>query len=146
MDFSVEMEKMLLEANVVTVATVDPLGRPNISLKSVVSVSREDPSIGYLELYDGRTARNVDSNPRICLAVSNVRDFHGYRFAGPVTVVDRGPVFQEMAAKWVEKRRRLLSLRIQDNIRKGYTGKGSEAQFPSPRSVVFLKVEEIRPL
>lgn len=146
MDFSEEMEKMLLEAGVVTVATVDSLGRPNISLKSVVSVARPELLVGYLELYDGRTAHNVEANPRICLAVSDVRDFHGYRFAGSVTVVDRGPVFREMAAKWVEKRRRLLSLRIQDNIRKGYTGKGSEAQFPSPRSVVFLKVEEIRPL
>jgi len=146
MEFTSEMEKMLLDSGVAVVATASPEGVPNAALKSVISVSREEGTIGFLDLFDGKTSRNLKANPNLSLSVFNLHEYAGYQFTGTARIAKEGNICPETLGKWQKKRWRLISQRIQRNVRQGFSGGGSEAALPAPRALISLKVENIYPL
>ena len=140
-----EMERLLLKQNVVVVGTSGPDGLPNLSLKGVVKVDLEG-SIYFLDLYRGKTRRNLERDPRVSLVVYDVPEFRGYQFAGEAELIESGPLFEETVERWKKKKTTLLSKRIIANIRKGYSSGRSELSLPTPKYLVRVKVEKIHDL
>jgi len=134
---------MLLQCNVINVATASLAGKPSISLKSVVGVDREEGLIFFMDLYDGVTGSNLRENPEICISVFDVGKLVGYRFVGVAEIHTSGELFDRMFSSWQEKRRRMISGRIQENIRRGYSPGRSEASFPEPRKLISIKVKKV---
>jgi predicted pyridoxine 5'-phosphate oxidase superfamily flavin-nucleotide-binding protein len=137
-----EMQRLLLRLNVAVVATIGPDGTPNLSLKGVVEVDPEG-SIYFLDLYEGKTRNNLEKSPKVALTVFSVKEFKGYQFKGEAVLIHSGPLFEEMARTWVEKRRTLLSRRISENVRKGFSHGRSETRLPEPKYLVKVEVREI---
>ncbi len=140
-----DMERLLLKQNVAVVGTCSAGGLPNLSLKGVVKV---DPAgfICFLDLYRGKTRRNLEENPRVSLVVFNVPEFRGYQFIGKAELIKSGPLFEETVARWKKKKAALLSQRIVANIRKGHSSGRSELSLPIPKYLVRVRVEKIHNL
>jgi len=140
-----EMQHLLIKGNVAVVGTVNARGTPNLSLKGVVHVDPEG-YIYFFDLYHGKTRSNLKRNHAVTLAVFNVREFKGYQFQGQATVIESGPLFDDLAKTWAAKRRKLSSQRIIDNIQRGFSHGRSEIHFPKPRYLVKLEVKRIHNL
>ncbi len=140
-----DMERLLLKQNVAVVGTCAADGLPNLSLKGVVKV---DPagSIYFLDLYRGKTRRNLEKNPQVSLVVYNVPEFRGYQFTGKAELIESGPLFEETVERWKKKKTTLLSKRIIANIRKGHSSGRSELSLPTPKYLVRVTVEKVHNL
>jgi len=134
---------MLLKANVVVAATADSGGVPNVSLKSVIAVEPDEGIIRFLELFDGRTSRNLAENPQLSLSVFSVKEYAGYQFIGVAEMLREGDLFQSMLGEWNEKRRKMISHRIQQNVRQGFSRGRSEAELPEPIALINLMVRQV---
>jgi len=137
-----EMVSLLLKQNVAVVATVGPEGVPNLSLKGVVKVEPEG-FIYFMDLYRGKTRSNLLRNQAVALTVFSVAQFKGYQFKGRAELIDSGQLYEEMVAAWKNKKRNIVGDRIIKNVRKGFSGEGSETHLPDPKYLVRVKVEKI---
>jgi hypothetical protein len=140
-----EMRRLLIKENVAVVGTVNARGVPNLALKGVVRVDLEG-YVYFFDLFRGKTHANLKRNPSVAVSVFNIHEFKGYQFKGRAEVIESGPLFDELAARWVAKKRTLITQRIADNVRRGFSHGRSEVHFPHPRYLVRMEVGKIHNL
>ncbi len=75
------------------IATASSDGTPNISTKGSTRVLDEEHIVFY-ELSGGRTWSNLQSNPRVAIAVVDRRKMQGYRFVGKAEFVTSGDLYE----------------------------------------------------
>lgn len=111
-----EMQE-LVKKSACYVATADRQGRPNLGPKGSTKVL-DDQTLYFAEVTGGRTLANLRENPWAAIVALDVKNRHGYRFAGPATVIEEG----ELLARAKEE---LAPLGL------------------TPQAVVTVRVEEI---
>jgi predicted pyridoxine 5'-phosphate oxidase superfamily flavin-nucleotide-binding protein len=143
MRISRHTREMLLSEKVVLVGTANKRGVPNVSPKGVVSVDCAEGTIYFVDLYGGRTYRNLKENPQVSIAVVNYHEFCGYQFKGHTSLVSSGPLFENFKQAWERRSTGLLIERIIQNVRQGHSHGRSELHLPEPKHLVRVKVEKI---
>jgi predicted pyridoxine 5'-phosphate oxidase superfamily flavin-nucleotide-binding protein len=91
-----EMKRVVAEARLGFVATVCADGTPNLSPKGTVA-AWDDDHLVFIDLRSPGTVENLRSNPAIEVNVVDQLVRKGYRFKGTATLVENGPVFDEIA-------------------------------------------------
>lgn len=137
------MAKLLTKHKIVMVSSSSKDGKPNMSLKAIVEVEPEEGVIYFLDLYSEKTKRNLEENPQVSIAVTDIEDFVGYQFKGNVELIDRGNLFKKYLKRWDRQRTALLIERMIKNVQKGSSHGRHELYLPEPKYLVKVRVTEI---
>ena len=123
------MQRVVREQRLGYVATVSPDGTPNLSPKGTLTVWDDDHLV-FADIRSPATLRNLRMNPAVEINVVDPILRKGYRFKGQATVVDRGPLKDEIrefyASRWIDTGKSMVELEL--------------------RSFVLIKVEAALPL
>ena len=124
-----DMQRVVREQRLGYVATVSPDGTPNLSPKGTLTVWDDDHLV-FADIRSPATLRNLRINPAVEVNVVDPVVRKGYRFKGKATVVDRGPLKEEIrefyASRWIDTGKSMVELEL--------------------RSFVLIKVEQALPL
>ena len=124
-----DMQRVVREQRLGYVATVCPDGTPNLSPKGTLTVWDDDHLV-FADIRSPATLRNLRLNPAVEVNVVDPVVRKGYRFKGKATVVDRGPLKEEIrefyASRWIDTGKSMVELEL--------------------RSFVLIRVEEALPL
>lgn len=139
------MKEVLKQQPVAFVATSDAQGWPNVSPKGIVRAT-DDGKLIFADLCSLKTRSNLRVNTTAAVAVVIPHTQEGYQFKGTVELIDKGPLFEEMAdllARCAEGPR-FMELPFEKVARETMTAlapAGSPA--PRPTYAVVLHVEEV---
>lgn len=92
-----DMKRVVREQRLGYVATVCPDGTPNLSPKGTTRVWDDDHLV-FADMRSPRTIANLKANPAIEINVVDWFTRKGYRFKGSATVIESGPLFDELLA------------------------------------------------
>jgi uncharacterized protein len=92
---SEDMKRVVREQRLGYVATVCPDGTPNLSPKGTTRVW-DDHHLVFADIRSPRTITNLKQNPAIEINVVDWFTRKGYRFKGIATVIESGPLFDEL--------------------------------------------------
>ena len=124
-----DMQRVVREQRLGFVATVCPDGTPNLSPKGTLTVWDDDHLV-FADIRLPATLRNLRINPAVEINVVDPIVRKGYRFKGRATVVDRGPLRDEVrefySSRWIDTGKDMRELEL--------------------RSFVLIQVEEALPL
>lgn len=89
--------KDMISNNLCYIATVDENGYPDIGPKISMQV-KDDSHLFYYERTARQHLHNLRENGKMVVAVATKDNKHGYRFHGPVELVDSGEFYDEAIA------------------------------------------------
>ena len=92
-----DMQRVIREQRLGYVATVCPDGTPNLSPKGTTTVWDDDHLV-FADIRSPRTIANLKQNPAVEINVVDWFTRKGYRFKGIATVIEDGPLFNELVA------------------------------------------------
>ena len=92
-----DMKRVLNEQRLGFVASVSPDGTPNLSPKGTTTVW-DDEHIIFADIRSPRTIANIQQRPIVEINVVDPVARKGYRFKGPATVYQEGPLFEQAIA------------------------------------------------
>ncbi len=93
-----EAKNFIEEGRLAYVATCSRDGRPHVVPKGSLAVL-DDEHLVFADLYTGLTRRNLEENPRIAVVIVNPAAYTGYEIRGRAEMIERGPLFDQLAAK-----------------------------------------------
>lgn len=143
MKLSEQVTQFFDSQNFVIVSTVDETGRPHSSCKGIFRIE-EDGTVYLLDLYKGRTSRNLKQNPNISITAVDEHKFRGWCLKGEARIINENELQPGVLADWKKK----ITGRITHRLLKNMHGeKGHplhpEAQLPKPEYLIEMKVSGI---
>jgi uncharacterized protein len=90
-----DMKRVIREQRLGYVATVCPDGTPNLSPKGTTRVWDHDHLV-FADIRSPGTIANLKQNPAIEINVVDWFTRKGYRFKGTASVIESGPLFDEL--------------------------------------------------
>ena len=117
-----DMQRVVREQRLAYVASVCADGTPNLSPKATTTVWDDDHLV-YLDIRSPKTRENVRANPAVEINVVDPVARKGYRFKGRAVVLNDGPLFEEVLAR--------------------YRSRGPDY---GPEAVVLIRIERALPL
>jgi len=93
-----EARKAIAEGSPGLIATASKSGKPNVSLKGSLRVL-DDETIVFADVASPRTVANIRENPQVAAYCLNRETNKGCRIWGTGTVIDSGPVFDDVSAQ-----------------------------------------------
>lgn len=90
-----DMKRVVREQRLGYVATVCPDGTPNLSPKGTTTVW-DDEHLVFADIRSPRTIANLKHNPSIEINVVDWFSRKGYRFKGVASVIESGPLFDQI--------------------------------------------------
>ncbi len=100
-----DMQRLVREQSLGYVASVSPDGTPNLSPKGTLTVWDEDHLV-FADIRSPATMRNLRQNAAVEVNVVDPVVRKGYRFRGTATVVDSGPLCDEIrdfyGTRWID--------------------------------------------
>ena len=129
----------------VIVSTVDSNNMPHNSCKGIVDIDKKG-IIYLLDLYRGRTLKNLESNPNISVTVVDEHKFMGYCLKGIAAIVDKKLLNPHVIKAWEKKIASRITHRLIKNIHdeaiKGHR-RHPESLLPKPEYMISMEVNEI---
>ena len=105
-----DMKRVVAEQRLGFVATVCPDGTPNLSPKGTTAVW-DDDHIVFANVCSPGTLANLRRNPSVEVNVVDPFVRKGYRFKGVATILESGPVYDELIAFYEKRRSRVSAFR-----------------------------------
>jgi len=127
----------------VIVSTIDDDGTIHNACKGILKIIPEG-QIYILDLYMGRTYRNLKKNPVISLTSADEHSFSGYSLKGRAEIVPKENLEPALLRAWDEAIVSRVTSRLLKNIR-GEKGHHlhPEALLPNPKYMIRIDVEEV---
>jgi predicted pyridoxine 5'-phosphate oxidase superfamily flavin-nucleotide-binding protein len=97
-----DMKRVVRQQRLGYVATVCPDGTPNLSPKGTTTVWDGDHLV-FADIHSPRTISNLKYNPSIEINVVDWFIRKGYRFKGTATVIESGPLFDQIVAFYQQR-------------------------------------------
>ena len=144
MDLPEDVVSFLKRHGIATVATLDPEGAIHCAVKGIVGFEGNN-KILIMDLYHGRTHRNLKNNPTITITVVNEKDFRGYALQGKARIVKREDIQPYIVDAWEERIIHRITERVLRSVRRGEkTGVHHEAHLPhQPKYLIEVDVDHI---
>lgn len=96
-----EAKTAIAEGSPALIATASNSGKPNVSLKGSFCIL-DDETVAFADVHSPRTMANIAENPQISVYCLNRETNKGCRIWGTGTVLDSGPVFDQVAAPLIQ--------------------------------------------
>ncbi len=125
------------------IATVDADTTPHNSCKGIIDINA-DGQVYLLDLYLGKTYKNLQRNPRVGICAVDEHKFKGYCLKGKARILPFATLEAPILKAWEEMITRRLTQRVIKNIsgQKGHP-KHPEALLPRPKYMLMVEVEEV---
>ncbi|MDP8253154.1 MAG: pyridoxamine 5'-phosphate oxidase family protein [Candidatus Kaelpia aquatica] len=137
----IEIRKFVKKFSYGFLGTSDKGGKPNISIKGVVSV--DSKSLYFCDLFMAKTKKNLEINPQISFFVIDWDSFVGYQFKGKAKVEFKGELFEKHVSSWERKRNDFIISRMIDNLKSDKIIKRHDLYLLKPEYLIVMDVEEI---
>lgn len=132
-----KIAELLKEKEFIHVATSGHKNQPNAAPKFLLKI---DASYIYLVDYSiSRTWDNIKNNPSVSLSAMDTDTLTGYQINGPVEIIEKGDLYEELLNEFKQKEISLSAKRIVEGVAQGKTHKSFEVALPE--KVVFFKVK-----
>ena len=136
--------RMLDKQHFVIVSSVDQKGSVDSAAKGIIEV---DPKgrICVLDLYRGRTYRNIKKNPRVTLTAIDERRFRGYSIKGKARIMSDGALPKRKLSVWQDKIAKRIARRLIKHVKEETPDHEDipEARFPLPKHIIEIDVLDI---
>ncbi len=133
------IKELLDRREFVSIATVDKDGRPNSVPKFIF---RAKANHCYLIDYVmGKTVSNLRENPYVSVSFMDLEALEAYRLNGTATLIEKGPVFNEIFRQWDKKLVQLSTDRVIQAVRTGKKNKAFELAINEKFVVIKIRVE-----
>ena len=138
-----ELVRFLNKQGFVIVSTIDEDGTPHTACKGIVQVDGKG-ELRLVDLYTGRTYRNLVRNPRISVTAVDEHRFKGYCLKGEARLESSGGMQPEVAEEWRDRITSRIASRVIKNVQ-GERGhpRHPEARLPKPKALIVMEVREI---
>lgn len=129
---------------IILVSTLDQEGRIHCSVKGLVGIKKRE-RIMIIDLFHGRTMRNLENNPYISLTAVDEANFVGYTLQGKARIARRLGEHKGYVDRWQRIIVQRISERIVEGVRVGKLSKaGAEAKLPSqPKHLIEVDIEKV---
>ena len=125
------------------VSTLDSDGTIHVSCKDIVKIT-QDGKIYLLDLFMGRTYRNLQERPLLSVTAADEHTFTGYCLKGKASITPREALSAEIINDWDKTITSRVTSRLLKNIRgeKGHPAH-PEALLPKPKYMIMVEVDQI---
>lgn len=129
--------------NAVVLTTIGKDGTPHSVCKGIVRMSRSG-EIYLLDLYKGKTYRNLLRNPRMSVTSVDEHRFQGYCLKGRGKIIPSDRIKPGIMREWKRRMRSRITQRIIRSVQgdKGHP-RHPEALLPAPRYLIHMRVNAI---
>lgn len=144
MEFSDEVLDFFKGRKIVLVMTLDEEGRIHSAVKGIVQIERAG-KIAIVDLYCGKTLRNLQREPRVSVTAIDEERFIGYTLQGKAKIIPQWEIHENFIEKWQDHIVARISERVISSVRRGRKSKEIfEAHFPQhPKHLIEIEVENI---
>lgn len=136
--------RLLDKQHFVIISSVNRKGDVDSAAKAIIEV---DPKgrICVLDLYRGRTYKNISKNPRVTLTAIDERRFRGYSIKGKARVVNDRALPKKKLSAWQDKIAKRIARRLINHVKEETPDHEDipEARFPFPKHIIEIDVSEI---
>ncbi|MDC0977747.1 pyridoxamine 5'-phosphate oxidase family protein [bacterium] len=143
MNFNNEVQEVLNQYSLAYIATATSDGTPNVSPKGIVKYDADQGTICFLDLFCKNTRKNLETNPKLALAIIDYKNFRGFQFKGSTEMISSGPEFEQAKLDWHLIKHNRFQDRVRKNISRLVKDPTSEYNMPEPKYLVKLHVEKI---
>ncbi len=137
----IDIRKFIKNFSYGFLGTSDKDGKPNISIKGIVSA--DSKRLYFCDLFTAKTKKNLDVNPRISFFVIDWNSFVGYQFKGKAKVECKGELFEKHINSWERKRNDFIISRMIENLKSEKIVKRHNLYLLKPEYLIAMDVEEI---
>lgn len=125
----------------VIVSTVDANGNIHNSCKGIVHIAGD---VYLLDLYQGKTFKNLKINPHISITAVDEHKFKGFCLQGKARIIAKEKLPQRIVKSWENKISSRLTHRLLKNIHgeKGHP-RHPEMLLPKPSYLISMEVNNI---
>lgn len=147
MKMSEDLKETLI-SNVSDFATSSRDGRPNVVQVGLVKAI-SDTQLLIVDIWFRKTRKNLEENPQVALAVSDMKRLKFYQLKGKAKIITEGKLFDRAFEIMEEKdrirKRRLEGMKIENEKFKERMQKITDlhSKTHKPKAVVLMEVEEI---
>jgi len=140
---SADIIRFLENQGFVIVSTIDGNGSVHNSCKGIVKINQKG-EIYLLDLYLGRTYKNLKANPRISITAVDEHKFMGYCLKGKAKEMTEAKLTPQIIKAWDERITNRLTRRLLKNIHeeKGHP-RHPEILLPKPEYLIVMEAEDI---
>ena len=129
--------EILKSRHFINVATCDLKGRPNGVSKLIVKVHENE--LFLCDYTIGRTLANLSENPRASRSFFDTERLKGYQVNGPVEIIEKGPLYEEITADLNAKEVSLATERVIRGMARGKSH--GEYEMSRAKKFIFFKVK-----
>jgi len=141
-----DVKNFLEKQHFVIVSTLDDKGNIHTSAKGIIQVESRG-KIFLLDIYKGRTYRNIRLNPNVTVTAIDERRFRGYSVEGKARILREDNLPKKALDTWHEKLARRIARRVISHVKEGREEKKiPEASFPFPKYIIDVTVDSITDL
>ena len=127
------------------VSTLNKDGSIHSSCKGIVDIKNNKAYL--LDLYCGRTFKNIRNNPNITVTAVDEHAYKGYALSGEAKIVKKEDIGSEILKSWEKNISKRVSKRLVKNIKNDRKSKHHpEAKFPNPKYLILLNIEKVTDL
>ncbi len=143
MKIPIEIVSFFKKQHFFVISTIDKNGYPHASCKDIVQLG-EDGEAYLLDLYKGKTYKNLKHNSHISITAVDEHKFLGYCLKGRAKMLQVDKLEPHLVKKWEDKIANRITHRFLRNIR-GEKGHDlhPEARLPRPKYLISVKVSKI---
>ncbi len=125
------------------VSTLDEDGTIHVACKDIVRIA-EDGTLFLLDLYMGKTYRNLKRIPLLSITAADEHTFTGYCLKGKARIILREALEPEILSAWDNTITSRVTRRLLRNMRgeKGHPAH-PEALLPKPKYMIKVEVDEV---
>jgi len=140
---SQSIKHFFMNQGYVIVSSIDSNGSISNSCKGIVRIDSEG-RVYLLDLYHGRTSKNLNLNSNISITAIDEHKFMGYCLQGRAHIIKKSDISPEIVKAWEERITSRLTKRLIKNIKeeKGHP-RHPEIMLPEPRYMIMMEVQEI---
>jgi uncharacterized pyridoxamine 5'-phosphate oxidase family protein len=134
------VSELLKHREFVSVATCDLAGRPNAASKLILKV--EGNHIYLVDYTFGKSYENLKINPRLSISFADTDNLKGYQINGSVELIEKGHIYESIAAELVQKEVSLSTDRIIKGVSSGKRHESYEVAIPEKFVIFKVRIEE----
>ncbi|MEW6009536.1 MAG: pyridoxamine 5'-phosphate oxidase family protein [Candidatus Omnitrophota bacterium] len=127
----------------VIVSTIDSRGAPHNSCKGIVEINKEG-EVFLMDLYFGKTFKNLKANPHISITAVDEHKFKGYSLVGKAKIIQELDLKHHTIKAWDDKITSRITARVIKNLReeKGHL-RHPEALLPRPKYMILMQTQKV---
>jgi len=143
-ELSDEIIKLFSKQGAIIISTIDTQKRIHCSVKGLVGIEKEG-KVFVIDLYTGKTHRNLLENTTVSLTVVDEDRFMGFTLQGKAKLVSRADIKEHIVKEWENRIIQRVSKRMIASIQRGVTTKKHfEVHLPKhPQHLIEIDVERI---